>query len=533
MNTDKTNFADGPFSALLRIHDTHRLGCAEPINLCFICVNQWLNILLLFLFFVTSSNAEVVTKERMPLTIHDCIELALENNLEIAVERLNPKLDLAQIKTLRGDFDPAIVLNPSYSENTTSLDAQSAVAAGGRLTSQSRVTSLGAGIEGKVPTGTTYHLGLQNDDRRNTFNSFNDQFTGYWGIDATQPLLKGFGTDTQLSRIRIARKQKDISVEGLNLKVMDIVTRTRISYYELYGAIQKQKLVLESLDFAAKLLENNRKRVEIGVSAPIEVTLAETGVAQREVNVISASQQVTEKMNELRTLISRDVSKFREKSLWPAETLSDAPLLDQELDDLYTASIGARPEYRQAKTVIDQKNLQIKYAQNQRYPQVDLKGTYGFNDLSSRFGDSFGTEDNRWFAGFVVRIPLPDQIGQGNLESSKLLKEQALLQLKQVEQKIFVEVDNAFEKAQSDFKRLQATRVATKYAKESLAQESMKFKTGTADSDDLLDKQNRVTDAQANEIDALVEYNVSLSQLEKAKGSTLEGNRIEVENSKP
>ena len=261
----------------------------------------------------------------MNLSVHDCIVMALENNLEVSIQRISPWLDEAAILQARGEFDPALTLTPNYEENSTPLDAQSSVAAGGRTTTQSRDTSLAGGVQGKIPTGTAYDFGLRTTNSRNTFNSFRDQYSTFWGLSLTQPLLKGFGVDNQLTAIRIARKQRESSNEAFSFKVMDVVTRIKSAYYNLLFAIENQRVQLQALDLAAKLLEDNRKRVQIGVMAPIEVTQAESGVAGREEDMLIANQEVNIRMNELRSLISRDISALRNRSLRPADIPTEVP----------------------------------------------------------------------------------------------------------------------------------------------------------------------------------------------------------------
>ena len=472
--------------------------------------------------------ADQPAEERMPLTIRDCIVMALENNLEISIERLTPQMDAADILKARGDFDPALVFTPNYLYEESPLTAQAAVAAGGRAATQTRTASVDTSVEGKIPLGTEYKLNLTSADTQSTFNSFRDQYDTFWGLELTQPLLKGFGPANQLNTIRIARKQKEISEEALTQKVADIVTRIKSAYYNLFFALENQRVQFQALEEATKLLENNRKRVEIGVLTPLDVATAESGVAEREVQVISTNQEVKQRMNELRALIFEDISGVRDRMLWPMDQPSDIPVPSRNLDEVFANAMEDRPDYRQAKLAVEQQHLQVKYYENQGYPQVDLKGSYGYNGIGNDFSESVTTEDRRWALGFAVRIPLPDQTGQGQLEKSRLERARALLQLKQAEQTVLLEVDNAWEKVQTNYKSILATRVATHAAEEALAAEMTKLKAGTTTSFTVLQMQNKAADARSREIRALADYNISLAELEKAEGISLRKNQIEL-----
>ncbi len=464
----------------------------------------------------------------LALSVRDCIVMAMDNNLDISIQRLSPRLDDAAIMQARGGFDPAFVLTPNYDENSTPLDAQSSVAAGGRLATKSRTPSVSGGLQGKVPFGTSYNLGLQTTDAMNTFNSFRDQYTTFWGLSLTQPLLRNFGADTQLATLRIARVQKNISEEQFAQKVMDIVTQIHTSYYNLIFAIENQRVQLQALELATKLLEDNRKRVQIGVMAPLEITQAESGVAGREEDVILANQEVNQRMNELRNLISQNMSDIQDRPIHPTESPRDTLIPLGPRAEVIAGAMDCRPDYLSAKLAVDQSHLQLKYDEHQRYPQVDLKGSYGYNGLGGNFQRSVDAENAHWFVGMAVNIPLPDQAAEGRLESSRIKKERALLQLKQVEQTVLLEVNNALDGVEMSYKRIRASRVATRAAGEALTAETSKLRAGASTSFVVLQLQKALADAQSREIRALVDYNIALATFYRAEGATLRENDIEL-----
>lgn len=499
---------------------------------------KWSFVIFLTVAFLvpTRNEAAVIEKktassiEKTLVTVKDCIALALENNIEISIQRISPQIDAASIQQAKGDFDPILVLTPNYQENSTPLDAQATVAAGGLTSTKSRTSSLYTGLQGKSLLGTQYDFGLTTSDARNTFNSFKDQYTTFWGLSVTQPLLRGFGSANQTAVLRIARKQKEISDEAFALKVMDIITRIKSAYFNLVYAMENRRVQIQALDLAAKFLEDTRKKVQIGVLAPLEVTIASSGVASREEDVILASQEVTLRSNELRLLISGNISDLRNQDILPIDSPSDAPVHLPDREEIISRAVDFRPDYHQAKLVIEQRHIQLKYDENQRYPQLDLKGTYGYNGVGGTFIRSVDTEgkDGKWSIGLQVKIPIPDNAGEGRLEKSTLEKERAILQLKQVEQNILVEVDNAIDAVNTSFKRISATRVATQASLEALNAEMTKLRAGTSTSFVVLELQKKLSDAKSKEIRALADYNIALAVFQRAQGVTLQDNDIEI-----
>jgi outer membrane protein TolC len=464
----------------------------------------------------------------LPLSVEDCVRRALDGNLEISIQRLNPLIDEEAIRTARGEFDPAVVFNPNYEENITPLDAQSSVAAGGRLVTKTRTDSWSGGVQGKFPTGTSYNLGLRTSDARNTFNSFAQQYTTYWGLDVVQPLLRGFGPNAQMASIRIARVSKNISDEEFARGVIDVLTRVRDAYYNLAYAIENRTVQIQALELAAKLLADNRKRVEIGVMAPLEITQAESGVASREESVILADQDVSQRMTALRALISPNLADLLDRPIKPVESPGDSAPPTRTREQYMTEALDLRPEYRAAKLAVERQNVQLVYDQQQRWPQLDLKGTIGFNGVDPKFLNSIETKNERWAVGMAVRIPLPDQAAQGKLETSRLRKQQAILQLKQAEQDAVVDVSNALDAVESCYKRIKATRVARRAASEALAAETSKLRAGTTTSFVVLELQNKLAESRSREIRSLADYGIALARLHQAVGSTLRENRVEL-----
>ncbi len=481
-------------------------------------------LLLLPVFAWADTPGSSTTEERIPLTVRDCIVKALENNLDISIQRITPQLDDAAILQARGEFDPAFTLSPSYGEATSSLDRLSSNPA----SPLSRTTTWKTALEGKVPSSTSYSLSFDTTDSQTAANTFRDQYSSGWGLTLTQPLLKGFGTDNQLSSIRIKRKAKEISNEDFSLKVMDVVTQIKSAYYNLFFAIEDQKVKLQALELNAKTLADDRKRVEIGVKTPLDVTQDESAVAQGEVALITANQNININMNNLRKLISRDISELRKQRLWPVDSPSDVPPPLPNLEEVIGHAIETRPDYLAAKLAVEKQHLQLKFAENQKYPQIDLTGTYGYNGISREFIQSVNTEADTWVVGLSIKIPFPDQANQGKLKAATLEKEKSLLFLKQTEQKILVEVDNALEKVQSNYKNIGATRAARRAAQGALDAETAKMKAGTATTFILLELQKKLADAKSSEIQATVNYNIAIAELQQAEGSTLRVNDIEL-----
>ena len=210
-----------------------------------------------------------------------------------------------------------------------------------------------------------------------------------------------------------------------------------------------------------------------------------------------------------------------------------APLQLFDLQDSWNQGMTQRPDLLQARLNVELQGIQLKYLKNQVFPALDLIGSYGFNGAGGQFGDTFNqmNEANRPFYTYGAQLSMPlSNVGPRNqLKAGKGSLKQLLLQLKQLEQSIMVEIDNAVGVARSDYEGVQATRQARVYAEAALDAEQKKYTVGKSTTFTVLQLQNNLTAARLQEIRALVDYNKALAALAAAEGRTLERNSIQLE----
>jgi len=455
------------------------------------------------------------------MTLRSCIERALADNLEIRAERINPSIATWGVVQQEGVFDPAFVAGATYNESSTPQSTGDA--------DVTRQFNPSLGLAGTLPTGTGYGLSLS--DYRTGGSRYPDYlYTGSAAITLTQPLLKNYGLDPNLAYVRVARKKRDIAVQNFALLVMTTISDVSKAYYELVYAIENHKALREDLDRAKRLLDENRKRVQVGVMSPLDVTQAEAGVAEREEAVIVAERAIKDNENALKRLISSDVRFLLSETLVPL----DYPLVEMiEADTARSTrtALEQRPDFIAAKHEVERQNILVKYNRNQLWPELDLQASYGMNGLA---GSGFhtltarqlGNDNNAWGVGLSISFPIGNRQARANYHIARLDREQALLTLKQLEQNIVVAVDNAVGRVQTNLKRVDATRAASRLAEESLKAEETKLRAGTSTSFLVLQAQSQLAAARSAEIRARADYSESLVELSRVEGGTLRKNNI-------
>ena len=489
-------------------------------------MNKLLFLCAAFLLLTRRTGAAETGAKSLPL--RECIERALANNLEIRAERINPDVQTWSITGAQGVYDPVLSGSLSYQEATIPQDPGVPAQTQNALQPMKGFPTLG--LAGKLPTGATYDFtGSDTRNSGNVITNFTFLYTGQAGVSLTQPLLKNFGLGINSAMIRIARKSKAIAVQNFVQLVMTKVTAVSSAYYELVFAIEDHKAKVEDLSQAKELLAEDRRRVQIGVLTPLDVTQAEAGVAEREQAVILAARVIKDNENTLKRLICREVTEFRGIALVPV----DYPLVQMIQTDVAESTRTAltlRPDYRSAKETLEKQNIQIQFYRNQLWPEIDLQGSYGLNGRGhtfDSFGDNLATGNSPvWGVGLSVSFPLGNRQARSQYHIAQLDADQLLLNLKALEQDIVVQVDNAVGHVEANLKSVEAAHEATRLAQESLTAEKKKLLAGTSTTFLVLQAQAQLATVRSAEIRARADYAESLVTLDQAEGTILRKNNI-------
>lgn len=472
--------------------------------------------LTLFSLFLAAVSLAGETNVTRSITLNECVERALAQNLDLQIERINPGIEDWSIVREQAAFEPTLTGKLSYEDTkSTTLQQQD-------LTAQ-------LGLADRLPTGT--ELGFTVGDTRTGSNlTTNFIHTGAAVISLTQPLLKNFGYRANTALLRVARKSRQAAGQQLADQVTQIINAVHSAYYELVFAIEAHKAKVEDLNRAKALLAENRKRVEIGVLSPLDITQAEAGAAEREEAVIVAERVIRDNENALKRLISQDLLEWRRQSLVPVD-YPVVEMVDLDVDRSTHTALAQRPDYRQLQYELDRQHILVAYRRNQLWPQVDLQGSFGLNGWSNTgFGDFVGNvtsgDNPAWAVGVVVTVPLGNRRERSSYQTARLQSQQALLSLKRLEQQIIAETDNAVRLVQTNLKRVDATRAASRLAEESLRAEEHKLRAGTSTSFLVLQAQAQLAAARSAEIRARADYSVSLAELARAEGTTLQKHHI-------
>ena len=460
-----------------------------------------------------------------PMSLEDCIQEALQHNLDVQIERIVPQISLYALNAAYSGYDPLLNLSGQHSYDKIGVD--------GIPPAVSDENSFKSDVGGSLPWGMTYDFsGNVANTYGPSYSGTNEISGGTIGVQLTQPLLKNFWLDTPRLNIRVAKNRLKYSEQSLRLQVITSVTAVETAYYELIYARESVKVQQEALNLAQTQLDQDRQRMQIGTLAQLDVQQDESQVAKSQADLISALSTLGTDQRTLKNLLTDQYSTWFNTNIQPTVELT-APLRLFDLQDSWSKGMTLRPDLLQSRLDVEKQGIQLKFARNQLFPELDLVGTYGYNGAGREFSDAFAQYDarNRPFYSYGAQLSVPlSSIGPRNqYRTAKVTLKQVLLQLKQLEQNVMVGIDNDIGVARSDYLGVEASRQARIYAESALDAEQKKYAVGKSTTFTVLQLQNTLTSDRAAEIRALADYNEALANLAKDEGTTLERHHINIE----
>ena len=492
------------------------------------------------------------------LALQDAIALALSNNLDIEQFRQGVRISEHSLFSLRGFYDYASGVEVGFRKSITPSVGSLSGTGSGSLSSNSLFYNFTTTKEFEQ-TGGNLFIAFDNSRSRSTssFSGLNPQYNTSLSFTYTQPLLRNFSLDASRRSIQLAKKSLDLSDSLFRQRVIEIINQVQRAYWDLVFAILNEKIARDSVDLARTQLENNRKMVEAGTLAPIELRSTEAQLETAKGNVIVALQGITTAENALKILLLKDP----DDKAWYSEMVpSDQPLKAEvafDLEESTRLALKNRPELDQMRLQTEQKEIDIKYFNNQLKPQLDLVGTYTntglagtqanavdiggggntplprflggyFQSLKNLFGQDFRT----YQVGVALSFPWRNRTAEGNLGRALAEQRQLDARQRQLVETVQVDVRNALQAVVASKQRYEAAQAGELAAKAQYDGEQERYRAGLSTNFVVLQRQTDLSVARGTAVRALTDYNKALADLQRVTGMTLMSNNVEI-SSKP
>lgn len=530
----------------------------------------------------------------VPLTLDEAIRRALANNNSIEIARDDVRFQETQIRALLGFYDPVINVTPNFNFNNTTGS------------SSTRDFSVNANMTNFIrPGGGNYQVFFNNSRTENAFaqaqvtsgsissGGTSAIFSSTYGIRFTQPLFRNFGVDNNRRNIRIARRRLEQTDADFRRQTIDIISQVQRTYWDLVFALRDQQNRQANLNLSQENLRQMEARIAAGAAAPLSRAEVATELANRESDLLVATQQVSIVENNLKQLLLKDATSADWSQSYVPTDQPAFSLDPVNLDLAVKDAIDNRFELRRLRLARDINAVDLAYFKNQTKPQIDLNTTLSFDGLSrggastdpvtiplisselaainsnasafllsqirrfhpndtvnvptvtipgtpsylaGGFGRSlantFRSDAPNFSIGVTISFPLRNRTAKANLAGAQITQNQIDSQLRVQEQTVIVEVRNAVQAVETARQRVLTSRRARENAEIQLEGERRLFDAGKSTTFLLFQRENALTSARNAEIRAETDYNKAVADLQRATSTTFQLNNIVVESPK-
>jgi len=473
------------------------------------------------------------------LTIKDSLILALQNNYDIRIAKIDPLIKEKDITVEKSEFDPTLNIVGETEDSEVASNSGVLIGTGGGLADfRSDRNTLNASIEKLLKTGATIELDFDLEqkfvDPVSVFTLENPLAESEIVAKVTQPLLKNAGIFFNRSDIYIARNDKKRSLLELKETAIEVINSTQTAYWELVKAIEELRVRRKSLERAEDLLKKNRIQVDVGTLAPIELLVAEEGVARQLEGVVVAENDIKDREDELMQVMNLSNNPIlSDVSIVPLDSVS-FQVRDVSINESIKIALENRPEVFEQGLDIANARIKVKQEKNQLLPKLDFEAGIRYQGLAGNKGNAidraFSQDFQGEFFGLTLEVPLGNREARSNYSKAKLEEKQTVFNTRKVEQEIVVEVRKAVRQIRTNAERIKASKKAKELSQERLKAEEKKFKVGRSTSLEIIRAQADLAVSEGRATNAIVDYQISLGNLDAVLGTILENNNIIIDD---
>jgi outer membrane protein TolC len=550
---------------------------------------------------------QLISNGKLMLSLEDAISLGLENNLAIAVEQYVPWLDQANLLLAKSGangktvFDPTITGTLSLAQTTTPINnpffggtGTGALIAGAAPTKTPPPSVFGHTFTANTQYTQGFATGTQAqvtfDNSRTTssipINLFNPANQSTLTIQITQPLLNGFGRIPNTRFILEAKNTIKVGESQFAQQVITTVTQVATDYWELVYARENVKVEQVAVAADQQLYENNKKQLEIGTMAPLDVITAQSQLATDQQALVQA--QTTQLLDETTLLvaITKDplVGQLSGIEIVPTSPIFNPAPVSISLDDAVQEAWKNRPEIQQAELNLKNAGIEIKATKNALLPTVNLFGEYSATGLGGierkstttttglvadtaapivdatgapvpglfepsaisalnlfAFPGGYGDDLNRLFnaryptfeAGINFTLPIRNRAAEAANATAQLNQRQQLVEYRQTQSTIVLNVRQTLISLEQDRAAIAAAEQARTLQQQSYDDEVKRLQLGTSTAFTVIQKQQLLTAAEGVELRDRINLIEAELNFNQAMGRTLDVHHIIVAGAGP
>lgn len=473
--------------------------------------------------------------EIVRISLPEAIQQAVEHNLPLAVARLGPAIAETQVEAAEAAFDWLFFTDAEWSKLDTPQPAGSITGLSGDQRDER--WSVTPGLSKPLYSGGRFDIqtSLSRIEEDPSFFITPSYYDADVLVSLTQPLLRGLGSDVNRAEIYLAENARRAEVENLKQTLLDLAFSVEQAYWDL--VLAQQRVMIQSRLLERTIEDRNRllPRIEFDVS-PVRITEANSFVELRRADVIRAQAALRQASDALKRLINAPGMPLTDETLLIAtDTPAETPI-SFNLSEAVTTAIRTRPELERALLDISDAAIRLRVADNALLPILDVRAAVGVNGIDSdNAGGAYDSLGQLEYIDYILsgrfEYPLGNRAAESLQTARRLEQQQAALNYRNLVQARVLEIKNALRAVLTTYQLIGATRAARRAAADSLRAIEEQEAAGVALTPEfLLDlklrTQERLAEAELQEIEAITNYNTAIAAFYEAVGTLLDRNGI-------
>ncbi|MFT5285478.1 MAG: outer membrane protein [Planctomycetota bacterium] len=473
--------------------------------------------------------AEKSVEGVLELSLDDAVRIVLEQNLELRLEELNTEIARFNALGQWGAFDPIYTLSANYTESTNepfeSIEGANPFKEDSRDTQQALAFPLLSG--GSLDLA--YTLNNRNSDRLGL--ALNTSTNANLSLTLRQPLLRGAWSTYSTSLQRIAEADYAKASESRRETRQNLVLRVHEAYWNLVEAIEIVDVRALSLQLGQEQLDQDRRRLEVGVGTEVDVLQAETNIATNEEQLLLAQVEAEAAMDVLKSLLfhrneSQEWNRYLNDWETPIIPLTHLPDVVPSINQVWTRSLGRALEMRtelvQQRIEIQAQSLRLLRSESDSLPRMDLSlsaSNRGFSDdFTDSINDSFGSDLPTYTAGLSFEVPVFNRSARNARRGARIGLQSAQLRYESIEQDVVSDVRARVRDVNYRRKAVQASQKSLQLAERQLQAEQARYREGLSTTFQLLQFQEDLAQALSTEKATRAAFARAVASLQRSEG---------------
>jgi len=492
------------------------------MNLTRICVTISLSLL----FTATCLQVSIAEEQSRELTLKECIDRALIENLSFQSSSLGLRTDELSIIQAESAFDPSLSLsiNRRESETPTYFDYYKVKSI------ESKQTQANVTLNQNLSTGANWGFGIYNTLSESNIET-EKNYTSNFGLNITQPLLQGFGKKVTRSNIYLARLTHETTRHDLENQAVMLVYEVVSAYWDLVYGWESLRVRELSIAQADSLLAYNKKGLELGVLTESDVLEAESTLLSRQQDLLNQRSQIRAAEDVLLRLLNLTSEEDMKVRILPKDT----PVIkeiDVDPDRALSTALEMRPEYKIARKNLEQFELYRDLAKNSMLPRLDLNARYNVYGSGKTYNkdvrDMSDLEQYGWNVALMLSYPLRNRSARADYEKRNVGIRRANLALEDLKSQFLTEIRTCIRNVEMYREGIDVAELAVEVNELRLKMEEERFRNQLSTSYYVLQFQTDLANSRNLYNKALVDYTMAVVELQKARGTLLRDLNISI-----